>query len=359
MAAVRVSGTVTNDDQRAYIKIEKLRGKTPTEIHSSLMEVCGVETVDRSTISGWAESFREGRLSIENDPKSGRLRTSTDDQNVERVLQILEEDRRMTCEEIAYSAGISRTSAYRILTGRLHKSRIAARWVPYDLSEEQMCRRLEIAQQLLHRFREEGNEFLQKVGAIDKTWIRDFEPELKSQSSEWRGKSSPRPKKFKRAQSNMKQMMIVMYDCKGVIMTDRVPSGMTVTAAYYHQYLQKLRRKMHVNRPHLLENGVLILHDNTRPHLGKDVRELLDGYSWEALPHPPYSPDMSPPYFDLFPKLKINMRGARFSMLKDLSASVTRRVRQLNCSRDVTGIMDLPKRWDAVIQQKGDYTEGL
>jgi len=35
MAAVRVSGTVNNDDQRAYIKIETLRRKTPTEIHSS------------------------------------------------------------------------------------------------------------------------------------------------------------------------------------------------------------------------------------------------------------------------------------------------------------------------------------
>ena len=107
MAAVRVSGTVSNDDQRAYIKIETLRGKTPTEIHSSLMEVCGVETVDRSTISRWAQRFHEGRLSIENDPKSGRPRTLTDDQSVERVLQILEEDRRMTCEEIAHCAGIS------------------------------------------------------------------------------------------------------------------------------------------------------------------------------------------------------------------------------------------------------------
>jgi len=96
MADVRVSGTVTNDDQRAYIKIETLRGKTPMEIHSSLMEVCGVEAVDRSTISRWAQRFHEGRLSIENDPKSGRPPTSTDDQIVERVLQILEEDRRMT-----------------------------------------------------------------------------------------------------------------------------------------------------------------------------------------------------------------------------------------------------------------------
>jgi len=153
--------------------------------------------------------------------------------------------------------------------------------------------------------------------------------------------------------------MIFAYDCKGVIMTERVPSGTTVTAAYYRQFLQKLRRMMQANRPDLLENGVLILHDNARPHLGKDVLELLDGYSWEVLPHPPYSPDISSLDFDLYPKLKINMRGVRFSTLEDLSDSVTRRVRQLNCSRDLTGIMDLPKRWDAVIRQKGDYIHAL
>ena len=68
MAAVHVSGTVTNDDQLAYIKIETLHGKTPMEIHSSLVEVCGVETVDRSTISRWAQHFCEGRLCTENDP---------------------------------------------------------------------------------------------------------------------------------------------------------------------------------------------------------------------------------------------------------------------------------------------------
>jgi len=101
---------------------------------------------------------------------------------------------------------------------------------------------------------------------------------------------------------------------------------------------------MHTNRPDLLENGVLILHDNSRPHIDKAVHELLDRYSWEVLPHPPYSHDMSPPDFDLFPKLKINMRGVCFSTLQDLSASVTRCVRQLNCSTDLTGIMDLPKR---------------
>jgi hypothetical protein len=43
---------------------------------------------------------------------------------------------------------------------------------------------------------------------------------------------------------------------------------------------------------------------DARPHLGKVVTDLLSKYEWEVLPHVPYSPDMSPPDFDLFHKLK-------------------------------------------------------
>ena len=35
-----------------------------------------------------------------------------------------------------------------------------------------------------------------EIVAIDETWVRDFEPELKSRSNEWRSPSSPRPKKI-------------------------------------------------------------------------------------------------------------------------------------------------------------------
>ena len=56
--------TVTVEDQRLYIKIETLRGKNPTEIHSALLEVRGEQTVDRSTVSPWATCFREGRVTM-------------------------------------------------------------------------------------------------------------------------------------------------------------------------------------------------------------------------------------------------------------------------------------------------------
>ena len=73
--------------------------------------------------------------------------------------------------------------------------------------------------------------------------------------------------------------------------------------------MQKLRRKMQKNRRNLLGDGPLILHDNAHTHLGKVVTVLLSKYEWEVLPHAPYSPDMSPPESDLFPKLQEPMRG--------------------------------------------------
>jgi len=56
-------------------------------------------------------------------------------------------------------------------------------------------------------------------------------------------------------------------------MTDRVQCGTSVTAAYYRDWMQNLRRKMYKNRPDLLGEGPLILNDNARPQLRKVVTD--------------------------------------------------------------------------------------
>jgi hypothetical protein len=110
------------------------------------------------------------------------------------------------------------------------------------LSAEQKQKRLEIATSLKQRFNVEGQAFLYRTVAMDETRVRDFEPEMKSQSNEWRSLTSPRAKKFCRVQSKVNQMMIFAY-VRGIIMTDRVPCGTSVTAAYYRNWMQELRRK--------------------------------------------------------------------------------------------------------------------
>jgi len=68
------------------------------------MEVCSVEAVDRSTISRWAQRFHEGRLSIENDPKSGQSRTSTEDQR--GVMDLLKRWDAVIRQEGDYTEGL-------------------------------------------------------------------------------------------------------------------------------------------------------------------------------------------------------------------------------------------------------------
>ena len=98
---------------------------------------------------------------------------------------------------------------------------------------------------------------------------------------------------------------------------------------------------------------------NAPPHASGAVSEILGKYGWQVLPHPPYNPDMSPPAFDLFPKLKKPLRGKRFRSIEEVSNEVTRVIRRINNEGFLTGIQDLPKRWTAVIKHNGDYTEGL
>ena len=82
---------------------------------------------------------------------------------------------------------------------------------------------------------------------------------------------------------------------------------------------KRLWRKMHKVRPQLLKTGPLSHPDDTRLHIGNVVTEKLLVYGWELLPHPLYSPNISPSDFDLFPKLKKPMRGGLFPLLKSYS----------------------------------------
>ena len=82
-------------------------------------------------------------------------------------------------------------------------------------------------------------------------------------------------------------------------------------------------------------------------------------YGWEMLNHLPHSPDLSPPDFDLFPKLKEPLRGVRYDSLDELERAMNAEARRIYFSCLATGIEALPSRWNSVIRWRGDYFEGL
>lgn len=347
---------VTIEEQRAFVKIMTLRQIRPTEIREALVEACGESAMALRTVQKWVQRFQSGDGCIEDASRSGRPPTACVDESVRKVNALMENERRWTCTEIAESLDLSKSSVHRILTDHLNMRKLSARWVPHNLTNDQKSERVRISRHLLRRHQQDG-DFLDRIIAIDESWVRSYEPELKRQSAEWRHQGSPRPVKFRQKPSAVKLMLIAAYDSSGIVLSHYVPPGETVTASYYSNYLRvHLRQAIRRKRPNL--QIPLILHDNAAAHRAAFTQETLQDLGWECLPHPPYSPDLSPPDFDLFGKLKEPLRGKRFNDLDEVKNASNSVLRSLSSSGALNGISKLPHRWEKVIALRGDYIEG-
>ena len=74
--------------------------------------------------------FKSDRTSIEDDPKSGRLSTTMDDDDVEKVLAVIRQNRRLTLREDTEEVGICKSSCHLNLTEKVKMRRVAAKFVP-------------------------------------------------------------------------------------------------------------------------------------------------------------------------------------------------------------------------------------
>jgi transposase len=70
----------------------------------------------------------------------------------------------------------------------------------------------------------------------------------------------------------------------------------------------------------MLISGVVLLHDNARPHArtAARTRPLLEHFNWELFHHPPYSPDLAPSDHHLFSYLNNWSRSQHFNSNEDL-----------------------------------------
>jgi len=83
----------------------------------------------------------------------------------------------------------------------------------------------------------------------------------------------------------------------------------------------------------------------------------LRDLNYELLEHLPYSPDLAPSDFCLFPKLKIFLAGQRFSLNQEAIAAVEGYFADLTKNHYRYGIMALEHRWNKCVSLKGDYVE--
>ena len=200
---------------------------------------------------------------------------------------------------------------------------------------------------------------LDALVTCDESWIYCYDPETKRQSSQWKHAGSPRPKKARQSKSTHKHLMIPFFDSTGMIYMHWVPTGPTVNKEYYVEVLREFRKRSHWERPAVFKSGQWHFHqDNAPVHNSILITDYLTKMGIKTVPHCPYSSDLAPCDFCLFPKLKEKLRGCHYETIEEMKESVIKVIDTLTQEDFHGAFQKLLERYNKCIAAGGDYFEG-
>ncbi|XP_067660295.1 histone-lysine N-methyltransferase SETMAR-like [Haliotis asinina] len=222
-------------------------------------------------------------------------------------------NRRITLHELEDATWFSYGSIHTILPDNLHIFKVCARRAPRMLSDDLKLSRVSISGAMLTRYHANPEDFHFRIVTCDETC-----PESKQESVEWKHVT----KKFKSTRSPKKVMATIFWDSKGVIHIDYLPHGTTMNGEYYANLLKQVRQSIKEKQRGKIRRGILLHQDKAPVHTSRAATETARECGYEILPHPPYSPDLAPSDFHLFPRLKKHIRGKKFQDDDELIAAM-------------------------------------
>ena len=348
------------DQIRSYIKNRCILGIQAKDIFSEICRIYGNNELSFSSVTRWCKKFKSGIDSVKDAPHARRPKSATSPKMVEKVKQMVSKDARFTTRHIAQSVGISVGAAHTILRRNLKMRRISARWIPHLLTKEQKVARVRIAKQLLKQFPKYNNRAFANIVTGDETWVHFYEPRRKMQNKIWATKGSRRPCIAKRTMSVKKVMYAIFFTNQGHAIQIAVPKGKSVNAKFYKgKVLHKLKKYFAKRRPATGLRGVRLLHDNASSHKAAIVGEFLKQEKVVVLPHPPYSPDLAPCDFFLFPRLKKHLAGRKYQTRKNLGAAIFQCLKSIPRNDYENAFRNWIKRLKLCVSHGGEYFEGL
>ena len=342
---------------RSVIKYLFLKGLSGKEIFVDITDTLGDQCPSYATIKNWVAEFKRGRSDVKDEHRAGRPISVTTSENIDSVHDMILADRRIGLKRIAEALNISYERVFHIVHHDLDMRKLSAKWIPRSLNADQKRFRLTTSKEICRRFEADSSTFLDRLVTMDETWVHHYDPETKEQSKEWKHSGSPRPKKFRVQKSAGKILASVFWDKDGIISTDYLEQGRTITGTYYTELLSKLRKKTVKKRRGKLAKGVLFLQDNAPAHRSLIAMRKIHEIGFELVDHPPYSPDLAPSDYYLFPKLKKHLKGKRFSTNDEAIRAAEEWFADQDKEFFLEGLQLLYKRCVKCVSLKGDYVE--
>ena len=129
----------------------------------------------------------------------------------------------------------------------------------------------------------------------------------------------------------------------------------TVNKGYYVEVLRDFRKRFRLNRPALFKSGQWHFHQDNAPVDNSIlVTDYLTKMGIKTLPQPPYSPDLAPCDFWLFPKLK----ACRYKTIERKEA-MTKVIDKLS-QEDFSGVFQkLLEQYKSALQPEEITSKGI
>ena len=282
------------------------------------------------------------------------------EKNVATVKTLIVEDARYTVQEIEELSGIHSSSVLKLLCERLGLRKICARWVPHLCIDEQKQSRLRLASQVIEKYDKCDPRRLEEIVTGDETWIYHFQPDSKAENKVWVSCEGDRPVIGRRCKTSHRMLYAIFFDLKGPVLQISAPKGCSAAGKFYREsvftqlvdFYQKRRARTGVR-------GIKLLHDNALAHKSATVQEYLKESGLDVLDHPPYSPDLSPCDFWLFPRLKEMLAGHRFESCCGIGSAVYQCLQHIPKEDYRAAFRKWVDRCKMCVEADGAYFEGL
>ncbi|XP_011166492.1 histone-lysine N-methyltransferase SETMAR-like [Solenopsis invicta] len=344
-------------EQRAVIKFNARLGKSASETFQLVQQVYGDACLSRSNVFVWHKRFLDGRESLEDDQHTGRPVSIRKPETIEKIRNFIANHRNASLRMMEAALNINRETIRTILHEDLGKTKVCAKFVPHTLTDEQKAMRVSHSIDIVVAARNNPN-FLKSIVTGDEIWCFQFDSTTKRQSAEWKSKNSPEAKKTRKVPSKINTMLITFFDSKGIIHKEFVPSDQIVTGDYYLEVLKRLMARIRRIRPDYQDpNSWTLLHDNAPSHKSLSVCQFLARNQVCVLNYPPYSPDLAPCHFSVFPKLKLKLKGCFFEDIPTIQTASTRELEAIPQNELNHAFESLLNRCNKCIEARGDYFE--
>nr|XP_050034434.2 protein GVQW3-like [Dermacentor andersoni] len=168
-------------EQSYCVKFCQKLGDSQMETIRKIQTAFDDDAMGSTQIKEWYNRFKDGRTSVESEPRSGRPSTCRNDQVIAEMNAVVMRDRHVTIREIAEKVGMSTFSAHSIMTEDLAMKRVAAKFVPKLLTVKQKQLRVEVSQDMLDSTNSDP-VFMNTIITGDESWVHGCASETKSQS---------------------------------------------------------------------------------------------------------------------------------------------------------------------------------